>query len=143
MTDERRTMAQFIADNNLTMTSKATHAIPEDGPTWAPNCTHWRCTLRMHGRQWTIRFHMGAAHTEPPDLPTVLGSLSAECASIEHAEGFRDWCSEMGFDPTTEAAPTVYGDAWTTFHACARQARSARKFMADEYDALLWHTDED
>jgi hypothetical protein len=46
--------------------------------------SEWKCVFRRPGKQWTVRFHMGSAHTEPPTAYDVLTCVVQENYEVEH-----------------------------------------------------------
>ena len=134
----RRTMEQFIRENRIGLTTQRTEAIAADGDDWQPSTSHYKCRLRRGRRSWTIRYHMGPAHTDPPLLAAVLSSIALDCAAVENAPDVLDFASEFGYPLDT---PAERATVKRIHAACEKQRDKARAFLNDEYDRLLWETE--
>ena len=49
----------------------------------------WKCVFRHAGKQWTVRFHMGSAHTKPPTAYDVLYCVVCDW-SIDQNDDYED-----------------------------------------------------
>lgn len=125
------TLAQFISRNQITMAAEWRDSNPQM-PDF--NGTHWSCRLRCNGRQMTIAYSMGYAHTGEPELADVLDCLASDASGYENARDFQDWASEYGYDTDRRKAERTY-------NAVKRQSRKLRNLLGDQYDALLWNTE--
>jgi len=95
---------------------------------------HYRCTLRRERKSLRVYFSQGAAHTDAPTLASVLDCLVSDVTSVIIANGFENWCAEMGSDPDSRSAERCY-------RQIDAQGRGlARLFTADELDRLYWKT---
>lgn len=79
-------------------------------PDMPAGSSHWRILIRRDGKDMTIYYSMGAAHTGTPDDLDVFNSLLMDTADIDGAN-FEDWAENLGFDPDSRKAER-------TFKAC-------------------------
>jgi hypothetical protein len=136
MTADRETaitLADFIAENHVTMTTRQTDHNPNSD--WDRAASHWLCYLRCAGRRMRVTFSMGSALTGPPSLAEVLDCLASDAAGLENARSFEEWAGEYGYDPDSRKA-------LRTFKVVERQASAlARSLGDDSYQTLLWHVE--
>lgn len=131
-TEPRHTLAEFIAENRVTMTAKPADRNPNMPD---PTMTHWRCTLRCGGKRMVLVFSMGSALTGPPSIADVLDCLASDAAGVHNGETFEQWAAEYGFDADSRTAERTY-------RATYRQAESfARLLGNDALETLMWHTE--
>lgn len=127
------TLADFINAHHIT--ADAQHADSNPNMDGSENMDHWRVTLRRPGRKMTVYFSMGRGHNgKAPKADDVLDCLASDAAGVENAQSFEDWASEYGYDADSRKAHRTYT-------ICKRQAERLRKFVGDEYQALLFETE--
>jgi hypothetical protein len=130
---ERQTVADFIADHNITA-----DAVPTDhNPNMDDSATmdHWRVTLRRPGKKMTVYFSMGSGHNgKAPEAADVLDCLASDASSVDNARDFADWASDYGYDTDSRKAHKTYT-------VCKRQAERLKKFLGESYDAILFETE--
>ena len=121
---------RFVKEHRIRIHSEPAEANPciED---W-PGATHWRCKLTYQGRQLTVHYSMGSAHTGEPEIADVLRCLVDEAVSFENARDFEDWARELGFDPDSRKAERI-------FRQVEKNSRGLKRLLGDAYDHLLWH----
>jgi hypothetical protein len=147
MATDTVTIAQFVADNGITIKSEQTDRNPHmEG---SADMDNYKVTLsRVTGdrerrsgdiRKRTVRmttyFSKGIGHHgAEPTAEEVLDCLSSDAAGIENTS-FERWCDEYGCDTDSRKA-------LKTFKACEHSAKRLRNFLGDDlYDRLLWHTE--
>jgi len=131
--EEPGTLADFIRRHHVTSTATEDPSIPED-PAWR-GASHWKVQVRVEGRVMTIPYHLGSAHTGPPQLDDVLNSLALDSSGYENARGFEDWASEYGYDADSRKARGIWRQVQV-------QARKLKQLLgATAYDELLYHTE--
>jgi len=132
-------MAQFLAEQKITMLAKATDRNPPMEDPKNP-MDHWRCSFRRgtgkSASRFTTSFSMGKGHNgKAPEAGDVLDCLASDASSIENAKGFEDWANDMGWDSDSRKAEKI-------FNACKSQAVKLKEFLGDEsYQELLWNVD--
>ena len=131
-------LARFIAEHKITMAADWADSNPNRDPSdrWNDSASHWRCTFRRGRRRMTTYFSMGPAHTKEPTAKDVLDCLASDSGSVENARSFKDWASDLGYDPDSRKAER-------TFRICERQAKRLRQFLGSQetYESLLWQTE--
>ena len=132
--ETRISLDQFINDQIIVSESQRTATNPnmDDGA----EMDHWRVTLRRPGKRLTIYFSMGRGHDgKRPTAADVLDCMASDSSTIENAQSFEDWASELGYDTDSRKAHRTYG-------VCKRQSERLKKFLGDEaYETLLWNTE--
>lgn len=133
-----RNLTQFIAQHKVSMTSRPAAGNPNMPADEGSRMTHWRCTLRSHGRSLTIPYSMGLAFSDPPDLLRVLNCLALDAASARDCEyNFEIWAAELGYDSDSRQNERI-------FHAVVSQSEELRVFLGDEaYKSLLGLQEDD
>jgi hypothetical protein len=151
---EMKKLADFIAENNISMTVKRADSNP-NMPDAGYGSFHYKCTLtrtfetdtlytnrktgeskpRTYTNRYTLPFTTGSGWTREPSTADVLDCLASDSASIENARSFEDWCSEFGYDEDSRKAEKM-------FKACERQAHKLKAFLGPNlYEALVWNTE--
>ena len=97
--------------------------LPHDD--WRYTARHWTVTLKYQGRQMSVEFWQGSAHTKEPTAADALSSiiLDANCGE----QTFEDFCSEFGYDSDSRKAEK-------TWKACAKTAPKVRRLLGDDFD---------
>jgi hypothetical protein len=86
--------------------------------------SEWKCVFRLFGsKQWTVRFHMGSAHTEPPTAYDVLNCVVQDNFAVE--EGFEDL-----FDDEDPETPKLQA-------AATRQYKKFKNFFYGVSDLIM------
>lgn len=126
---ETMKLADFIALNGLTMTSKRT----ERNVNMNADMDHWKVTIRHLKSRMTITFSQGYGHHgAEPQLADVLDCLASDASGVENARSFEEWCSEYGFDADSRKA-------MSTYKACEREVARLKALLGDElYRQLLY-----
>lgn len=151
-TKEMKSLTDFIAENNITMTVRRA----DRNPNWPDNLDgfHYACILsrtfegsarytnlqtgetkpRTYTKRMTVPFSTGSGWTREPSAADVLGCLSDDSASIKDYD-FEEWCSNLGYDTDSRKAEKTY-------KACERQAAKLEAFLgSDLYETLLYNTE--
>lgn len=128
------TLKDFIAEHGITAFVRGAETNPNMLDKWDAN--HYKVTLRNRaGRRLTVPFSMGRARSDEPDAALVLDTLASDSASVDSADDFEEWCSELGFDTDSRNAERSY-------KVTLRQAEKLQNFLGpDAYTALLYQTD--
>jgi len=69
--------------------------------------THWRILIKRSGKDMTVFYSMGPAHSGTPDDCDVFNSLLMDTSDIE-GEAFEDWAENLGFDPDSRKAERCF-----------------------------------
>ena len=93
---------------------------------WA-GAAQYKVTLYMAGRQLTVPFYMGVAHTRGPSAADVLYCLASDAQAGDLS--FEDFCSDFGYDSDSRKAEQ-------TWKACVRMAPRVRRFLGEHFDAV-------
>lgn len=97
----------------------------------------WRCTLSSaywDGR-FTTTYRMGVGHDgKKPKAEEVLDALVSDASLVENAEGFDDFCRDLGYDIDSRKAEQSY-------IACTTQTENLKNWLGARYNAYLWHTE--
>lgn len=102
---------------------------------WPTGSSHWRCQFRRNGRQLTVYFSMGPAHTGEPQAADVLDTLASDASTIENAQSFEEWAAELGYDADSRKAERTY-------RIVQKQADGLKQLLGETaYEQLLWHTE--
>jgi hypothetical protein len=75
-------------------------------------------------------YHMGPAHTAPPEALEVLHSLFSDAQAGAYA--FDDFAREFDYNPDSRRAHQI----WTT---CRRVGRDLHQLLGADYDAVEAH----
>lgn len=82
---------------------------------WSRQARHWHITISAHdaGRDGgysmpargivALEFSQGAAHTKPPTVRDVLGSLISDAALVESCGSLDEFAAEMSIEKPTAA----------------------------------------
>jgi hypothetical protein len=130
------TLQDFIAQHGITATAKWADRNPNMADdAWARTATHWRVVLRKDGRQLTIPFSQGSAHTKPPTAADVLDAIASDIAGVRNAQDLADYMAEYGMDDHNEAR--------RMWQIVERQDEKLQRFLADDdaVETLLWNTE--
>lgn len=135
-TETKTTIAQFIADNRITMTAERVDKNPNNKD-WH-DADHWKVKLRVKDSDGTAHvmttyFSKGYGHKgKEPKADEVLDCLASDAAGVENAQSFEDWCSEYGYDTDSRKAEKTY-------NVCKHEADYLKKWLGDrQYQRLLW-----
>lgn len=132
------TLESFICRFSLSMTSRRTDSNPNvDNERWEAD--HWRVNIRLpekagkDSKRFSIVFSMGKGHKgRHPALRDVLDCLRSDALSIESTRNFKDWATELGFDPDSRKAERSY-------RATKGQTELLKEFLGEEaYQVLLY-----
>lgn len=94
--------------------------------------SHWRVTLRRKGKQLTVPFSQGPAHSHEPAAIDVLSCLISDASGAE--QRFEDWADDLGFDTDSRKAERIY-------NAVQKQTAKLRRFLGADFDAYLYETE--
>lgn len=88
------------------------------------NCNKYKVILKNGGKQFTLDYHMGLAHKNPPKLSDVLYSLIMDSESLEL--NFSDWCNMLGYNQDSIKDKKIYS-------LCQKNGKGLQKlFNQDE-----------
>jgi hypothetical protein len=125
------TMTQFVNRNNARLICDWADENPNMPER---DMNHWKCVLKVNGKQMTFHFSQGYGISGEPDVKNVLDCLASDASGYENASSFEDWASEYGYDTDSRSAERTY-------NAIAKQSDALRRVMGDQYDTLLWNTE--
>lgn len=162
MSETTQTLAQFLKGAELHLHVHRIDQRPdhhrEDNPhhgMWEADARHWLCVLTRGDKRdkryandpdnyrppanpcptMTLYFSQGSAHTKAPTLADIIDCLASDASSFDNADSFEDWASDMGWDEDSRKAERCY-------RAVEKQrGELAELLTADQFDALLWHTE--
>lgn len=128
------TYAEFIDTYKLGLSAERTDSNPN--MTESRDMDHWKCVLKCGRRKMTLVFSMGYGHNgAEPKLADVLDCLASDSATIDNADDFEQWCSELGYDPDSRKAERTY-------KVCAKQSEKFMRLLGDAaYQQLLYETE--
>jgi len=98
---------------------------------------HWKVTLRRKfpRRQMTVYFSMGYGHNgAEPTAEDVIDCLASDASGYDNARGFEDWAGDYGYDADSRKAERIY-------RVVGRDAARLRRFLGDDYSAILYDTE--
>jgi hypothetical protein len=127
------TLKSFIVRNHIKAESVMVDHNPHmDG---SQNMDNYKVTLRRKGRKLTIFFSMGPALCREPSAEDVLDCLASDSSSVENAQSFEDWASDLGYDTDSRKAERTY-------NICCTQAGKLKRFLGEDlYKELLWEVE--
>lgn len=104
----------------------------------------WTVELERAGRRMRSPFLQGMGHELPPTAFDVLSCMLLDASGfVNGSEGdasFREWADEfVVWDEVPVEKRARYRH---TYQAVAKQTRELRVFLADDFDALVWPTDD-
>lgn len=94
---------------------------------WQRKANGYRVTLRYRGRQMSLDYWMGSAHTSAPDSASVISSLLLDSSALD--QSFEDFCSEFGYDTDSRKAEATY-------RACKSSGEKLRKLLGDDFETF-------
>lgn len=94
--------------------------------------SHWRVTLHRKGRQVTVPYSMGPAHSHEPIAEEVLECLLSDYIVSNY--GFERWCDDFGLDTDSRKAERI-------FNTCLRQSAKLEMFFGTDLDAYVYDTE--
>lgn len=117
-------MHEYCTRHNITLVIREDLGLRRDEEQWE----HHAYRVQLRGRSsMTVPWRQGLGISEAPTAAAVLDVLVSDVAGYLNADGYEDWCSELGMDPDDKAARGAY-----------RQI----EFQAPELVALLGGQDE-
>ena len=124
----------FASKHGIKSVSEWADSNPNMAENWEAN--HYKVTLRAKGKQLTTYFSKGFGLSGEPTAAEVLDCLASDAAGYENARDFEDWASDYGYDTDSRKAEKLY-------RVIGKQAEKLKKFLGDNYEALLWNTERD
>lgn len=117
----------FVKDHKIKIDVER---VPENknAPDWK-DANHYKTTLYYKGRKMTTYFSQGTAIKEKPTAADVLNSLAQNARTIEDYPDPLEWAGNLGYEAGTKAAKI--------FKATLRNTEALKKFLSEEYKALL------
>jgi hypothetical protein len=94
------------------------------------NSNGWTITLSYQRRRMTIPFYTGSAITKEPTSYDVLYCVLGDASTIENTRGFRDWCSDLGYDEDSRKAEKIYKQ-------CLSQTAKLKKLLGKDYEMFM------
>ncbi len=128
-------LGRFVREQKVSMTAEWIAKRPDALMSDMQGANHYRCILRVGGRQMTLYYSMGSAHTTAPTVEDVLNCLALDAAGSFNAQNFEDWASELGYDTDSRKAENI-------FKAMERQARKLQVLFGEPaYQQLLFNVE--
>lgn len=133
------TIHEFIAQHGVKMTATRVDSNPAlADDQWAREASHYRCTIRAHGKRMQMHYSMGSAHTKAPNIADVLDCLASDAYGLplpemagSEDEAFAEWCREYDYDPDSRKALKAY-------RATLRQTRALGRLFSPSEQATLF-----
>ena len=117
---------RFVSKNAIRMTCDYADKNPnleENDSEWAKKANHWKCVLKMKGKQFTVFYSMGCGLSGEPKTYEVIESLKMDAFTImNEGQKFEEWASSLGYDTDSRKAHKT----WIT---CKRQAYKFFRFL--------------
>lgn len=85
--------------------------------------THWQILLKRGGKEMTVYYSMGPAHTGTPNYIDVFNSLLTDTSNIEGAD-FEEWAENLGWDSDSRKAERA-------FKACQETLLNLRQLFGE------------
>lgn len=135
-----KTLADFIAENNVNLVSRYVADPPTHRTLLAPKgASHWRCNLLVGGHKSSpFWFDMGSDHKGDPDVKAVLNSLVSEACSYDNANSLEDFAAQLGY-PLEEREELKR--AIKSYEVCKSASLMLRELFDEKYDELLYDTE--
>jgi len=96
---------------------------------WQRQAHPYRVRLRYQGRQMSLDFFMGQAHTDEPDAAEVLSCLLSDASACD--QSFEEWASELGYETDSRKAERVY-------NMCVKQGEKLKLLLGDDFERFLY-----
>lgn len=114
-TDEDGERDYIIEAVGVTMT--ATQADKRPDSLMQDSATHYRCTIRRGVVSvLSVWYSQGSAHTQAPDIASVVGAILMDTAGLYAGITFEDWAGDNGMDEDSRRAERI-------FTACCMELR--------------------
>ena len=138
-------LTEFITKHNLSISSVKVPQNPNMDRNDKWEAGHFLCTLQRNDSNSphtiTTYYSMGSGLAKPcafngdfvdkkgkhfkypaPELSSVLDCLAHDASTIEYCRHFEDWCSELGYDPDSRKAESIY-------RVCCAASRDLERFL--------------
>ena len=128
MSDEPKTIAQFIEEQKVTMTCNPTNDNPSMDPAAAADMKHWKCTIAVAAQNTRVyvTFSLGSGHGgKEPEVDEVLDCLASDASSMDGVVAFEEWAENLGYDTDSR-------NAERTFNTTRDQTASLKRTLGDE-----------
>jgi hypothetical protein len=96
-----------------------------------PDAHPYTVTLRYHRRRMTVPFYTGPGWNREPDVEDVMECLRSDASSVVNTAGFEEWAEELGLDPDSRRAESVYRQA-------RRQTEELRELLGDDFERIVF-----
>jgi len=117
----------FILDNRISLTSEKAGHNPYMDKEYVGD--HYKVILKRPGHRMTAYFSKGYGHNgEPPTVGEVLGCLHSDSLNLDN--GFEAWAWDLGYDPDSRRAYTVYQN-------CKKLADKLEHFLGCNWQDFL------
>ena len=94
-----------------------------------PDGLPWTCTLRYQRRRITIAYYTHPGLEYEPTAAEVLASLLKDASTYEHAPGFIEFCTAVGYERDRRRSE------WT-YVACRDAAARLHHLLAGDYAGI-------
>lgn len=101
---------EFATKHDLRLETVMVFENPNASEDWE-GARHFQYRLASLGKvpRYMIGFFsQGSAHKRPPTMADVLDCLRSDAQTISNGEGFREWCSDLGYEEDSLAAERTY-----------------------------------
>jgi len=99
-------------------------------PDWPSDAHPYKVVLRYHGRQLTVPFFTGSGWTREPSASDVLECLVSDASSVDCAQSFEEWASDLGYDTDSRKAEETYKN-------CVKAAAGVKRLLGNDYQDFL------
>ena len=141
MSTDRKPLSKFVAEQGIKLVCKRAENKQSDDK-WMREASHYSCTLKRGKSRMTVPFSMGSGHSgKPPDAKTVLSALASDASSA--GQDFEDWAGDYGYETNRHEDPKAFKQAQKTWKTVEKTSEKLKRFMGDDYEKLLYETEED
>ena len=125
--DDDQERAHILREMGVALELTRVRMRPDAGD-WHAGSQHFSFKVSRAGREYSGHYSQGQAHTAAPDLCDVLAALLMDSSGAD--QPFEDWAADLGFDPDSRKAESVYNACGETLAALERM------FSADDLNDL-------
>ena len=78
-----------------------------------------------------VPWRQGLGITDDPTVEAVMESLASDAATLDNAQDFEEWASELGYDPDSRKAEKIY-------NAVVEQTDALKSLLGDDFDSVVY-----
>lgn len=98
------TIKQFVRSYGIKAHAELVDSNP-NMPEWT-DANHFKVKLTRRGRQMTLYFSQGYAHSGEPQADSILECLQMDVCALD--QDFEDWAGDFGYDLDSRKAERTY-----------------------------------